>query len=170
MRYILSVVICFTVVQVQSAKLPQWFLDAFKAKGLDKKYVLTPYLKNDFLQADFNGDTAIDVAALIVEKGSERDGILLIHKKTNEHFIFGAGVSTLNGYDDYNWMLKWSLYKKDKTFETIYDKNTGEVLSEIELKLKHPALLLEGYETKEKPVNGVVYWNGSVYIWVPQAE
>jgi hypothetical protein len=153
-----------------SSKFPKWFMDAYEGKGLNKKYILTAYLKPAYLQADFNGDTAVDVAALIEEKGSNRKGILLIHNKTFKHHVFGAGIDCGNGSDDYEWLLRWSIYKSNKTYVTTVDKYTGKTIGDIEVKLKHPVLFLEGYESNKVPFNGIIYWNGITYVWIDQNE
>lgn len=58
---------------------PGWFHHSFKGKQLDKKFSITPFLKNGFLQADFNGDRLVDIAVLVTEKITGKKGILLLH-------------------------------------------------------------------------------------------
>ncbi|NEU06835.1 hypothetical protein GZH53_00785 [Flavihumibacter sp. R14] len=76
----------------QTARVPSWFTESFKSKGLEKKYKLQPFLTPQSLQADFNGDSNSDVAVLVVEKVSKKKGILIIHQITKDHFVFGAGT------------------------------------------------------------------------------
>lgn len=58
---------------------PGWFHHSFKGKQLNKKFSITPFLKNGFLQADFNGDRLVDIAVLVTEKITGKKGILLLH-------------------------------------------------------------------------------------------
>src|SRR5581483_5756762 len=80
------------IAQAQTNHLPSWFMNVYHKKGLDKKYALASFLKPSFQQADFNGDASPDIAVLMVDKQTKRRGILLIHNKTNDYFIFGTNI------------------------------------------------------------------------------
>lgn len=127
-----------------SQTLPTSFEDVFKSKGLDKKYTLNAFLKPSYLQADFNGDVESDVAVLVVDKTTKKKGILLIHGKTGEHFLFGAGTAIADS-DDFTWADKWSLYRKKTAYETQFDKKSGDIIGGKEIKLARPAILIEDY-------------------------
>jgi hypothetical protein len=55
-------ILALTAGHSQTATLSTWFFDAFKNKGLDKKYDIASFLKPSFLQVDFNSDATQDIA------------------------------------------------------------------------------------------------------------
>lgn len=154
----------------QTVTLPSWFLSTFKSKGLDLKYELGQFLKPSFFQADFNGDGSEDIAIIVIEKITKKKGILLIHCKTNDNYLFGAGTKFGNGSDNFKWADKWTLYKKKTASETQFDKTTGDILGGKEIKLTHPAILIENFEDGTAVAGGIIYWNGKKYIWIQQGE
>jgi hypothetical protein len=154
----------------QTPTLPTWFSDAIKSKGLDKKYDISSFLKPSFLQADFSGDATQDIAVLVIEKGTKRKGILLIHGRTREHFLFGAGTAFGSGDKDFKWADKWKLYTKKTAYETQFDKESGDILGSKEIKLVRPGIIIEDYEDGAALAGGIIYWNGKKYIWIHQGE
>jgi hypothetical protein len=172
MRTFLLIVFLFilTISYSQTATLPTWFSDTFKSKGLDRKYTMVSFLNPSFLQADFNGDAIPDVAALVVEKATKRKGILLVHGKTNEYFLFGAGTSFGNGDNDFKWADKWSLYNKKTASETQFDKASGDIIGGKTIRLVRPGILIEDYEDGAALAGGIIYWSGKKYIWIHQGE
>jgi hypothetical protein len=82
--------------------MPTWFQQSFKAKVLDKKFSLTPFLKNGLLEADFNGNKFNDIAVLVTERKTKNKGLLLLHQQ-DSYFVFGAGTKIGSGSDNFNW-------------------------------------------------------------------
>lgn len=142
----------------------------FKNKGLDKKYVIAPFLEPAFLQADFNGDSTPDIAVLVTEKATKRRGILLIHGGTNEYFLFGAGTSLGSAGKDFKWADKWTLYTKKTAMKTQFDKKSGDIIGGKTLKLVRPGILIQDLEDGAALSGGIIYWNGTKYIWIHQGE
>ena len=159
-----------TVGHSQTVAIPTWFSDTFKSKGFDKKYSISSFLKPSFLQADFNGDATQDIAVLVIEKTTKRKGILLIHGKTSEHFLFGAGTNFGSGDNDFKWADKWFLYTKKTAQETQFDKESGDIIGGKTVKLARPGILIEDYEDGYALAGGIIYWNGKKYIWIHQGE
>ena len=137
---------------------------------MHKKFDFDYSLKPACLRSDFNGDSIQDMAVFVIEKKSKKKGILLIHGKTNEHFIFGAGTEFGNGSDDFNWADKWKLYKKKTANETKFDKESGDTIGGRKVKLKRPAILIENFEDGALTAGGLIYWNGEKYVWIHQGE
>ncbi len=154
----------------QTATLPNWFSDIFKSKGLDKKYVIATFLKPFYLQADFNGDATQDIAILVLDKATRKKGILLIHGKTNEQFVFGAGTAFDKGGKDFKWANKWKLYTKKTAFEIQFDEESGDIIGGKEIKLARPGILIEDYEDGAALAGGIIYWNGNKYVWIHEGE
>lgn len=172
MRPFLLAILLLTFVagQSQNTTLPTWFSDAFKNKGLDKKYTVTSFLKPSFLLADFNGDSRQDIAILVIEKATKKKGILLIHGASNEHFVFGAGTSFGSGDNDFKWADKWTLYNKKTATETQFDKDSGDIIGGKTVNLARPGILIEDYEDGAALAGGIIYWDDKKYIWIHQGE
>jgi hypothetical protein len=171
-RLILLVLLITTShLHAQQRTLPTWFTQSFIQNKLNEKYELKSYLKPTFLEADFNGDGAKDVATIVTEKKTRKGGILLIHGNTNQWFVFGAGTNFGNGSTDFfNWMKRWKVYRNKVVEETTFDKNDDITGSRV-VKLKRPGievLMLEAID-EPSPV-AVIYWNGKKYIWIHEGE
>ncbi len=168
MKY-LPLLLIFLSIQANAQTLPSWFKKAFIEKGLDKKYMINKRLKPPFLEADFNADKEQDIAVFVTDKHHKKKGILVIHGKTNEYYVFGAGKK-LDDSDDFNWIDKWSVYKQKTAQETQFDKESGDIIGGKEIKLSHHAILIEAYDDGGFVAGGIIYWNGKKYIWIHQGE
>jgi len=103
-RIILGLLFVNLSLSANANPLPSWFMSAFKGMQLDRKYELNSHLSPNYMEADFNGDDVKD-AALVIERKSRKGEIFVIHGKSNQHFVFGAGVNFGNGSDDFfNWL------------------------------------------------------------------
>jgi hypothetical protein len=169
-KLLLICLVIITDIHSQTNILPTWFSDAFRSNGLDKKYIIASYLKPAYLKADFNSDGIVDIAALITEKGTNKKGIVVIHGKTNQYFVFGGGTSFNAGGNDFKWADKWSLYRKNTASETQFDKEKGDIIGGKTVKLKRPSILVEDYEDGAALAGGIIYWDGTKYIWIHQGE
>jgi hypothetical protein len=160
----------FAAAYSQTTTIPTWFQDSFKRKGLDKKYTISTFLQPSFLQADFNSDATQDIAVTVTEKTTNRKGILLIHNRTDAHFLFGAGISFGSGGNDFTWADKWMLYQKKTAQETRFDKTSGDITGSKTRQLAHPGILIENHEDGAPLAGGIIYWNGKTYSWIHQGE
>lgn len=158
------------VVQSQTNSFPSWASDLFRQKRLDKKYIVASFIKPSYLQADFNGDNNKDIVVLITEKQTKKKGLLLIHSKTNECFILGAGTRFGNGGDNFQWADKWSVYNKKMASDTQFDPKTGDIKGGKKVKLLRPGILVEDYEDGAALAGMIIYWNGKKYIEIHQGE
>lgn len=154
----------------QAKPYPGWVMDSLKSKGLDKKYELNAFLKPGWLQDDFNGDGAPDIALLIVEKATHKKGILLLTGKNSDFYVFGAGSKFGDGSDDFSWAGKWYVYKKKTAYETQFDKKNGDILGGKQIKLTHPCISIASVEDGAEISGGLIYWTGKKYRWIHQGE
>lgn len=156
----------------QKTTLSQPFMDTFKGQGLDKRYSLEGSLKPSYLQADLNGDGVEDIVVTVIERSSKKKGVLIIHGKTGEYFVFGAGNAgnATEAGDDFSWADKWALYKKKTAYETLFDKSSGDIKGSREVKLVRVAVLIEHYEDGASISGGIIYWSGKKYRWIHQGE
>jgi hypothetical protein len=94
--------------------LPMWVWEVYQSKGLDKKYTISYHLNPFYQRGDFDGDKIQDIAVSIKNKTSNKYGIMIIHKKTKQIFVLGAGKAIGNGGDNFDWMDAWNVYDKGK--------------------------------------------------------
>jgi len=154
---------------LKAQQLPGWFITAFKAHKLDIKYSMTPFLKPAFLTADFNGDKIPDIAVLVTEIKSKKKGVLLMHGKTCQYFVFGAGVKFGNGGTDFSWLKQWSVYKDRVVYQMQFDKD-GAMSGSKKVNLARRGLLVTDLEDGEPNSGGIIYWTGNTYTWIHQGE
>jgi hypothetical protein len=166
---LITFLLTFKVSSSRQPSLPTWFQTAFKTKGLDKKYLITRFITNGVLQADFNGDKLNDIAILVTEKATKKRGILLVHKQNNQYFLFGAGTKFGSGSDNFKWAKGWKIYSEKTATETQFDKDDN-IVGGKEIKLKRPAIQIWAVEDGEPITGGVIYWTGQKYIWIHQGE
>lgn len=154
----------------QITPLPDWFTTTYREKELDKKYGMASFHLPAFVQEDLNGDGVKDVAVLVIERATQKQGILVMHGNTHEVFVFGAGTNFGRGYDDFKWMSEWKIYSKKKAVETVLDKESGDMIGTQDVKLERPGILAGNYENGKLENGGIIYWNGQQYIWIQQGE
>jgi hypothetical protein len=147
-----------------------WYQKIINEKGLDKKFQFTEHLKPSTLEADFNGDGSNGIAIGITEKSTNRKGIIIIHSKTNDYFVLGAGTDFGNGGNDFNWIDKWSVYTDKIASETEIDEESGDILGSRDVTLTNPAILALKYEDGAPWSGGVIYYKDKKYNWVHQGE
>jgi hypothetical protein len=136
-------------------EIPELIDTAIANGSLAKKYELSYRLNPFYLHGDFDGDSKIDVAALVKEHSTGKIGIAIIHGTTGKVTILGAGTAIGNGGDDFEWMDSWEIYAKDHA-------TTGTSVP----KLRGDALLV----SKSESASALIYWNGKRYVWLQQGD
>lgn len=171
MRTLLSItfLLTFKVASSQQLTLPTWFQTAFKARGLDKKFSITPFIKTGILQADYNGDKLKDIAVLVTEKATKKRGVLLIHNQSHQYFLFGAGTKFGSGSDNFRWAKGWKVYSEKTATETQFDKDDN-IIGGKEVQLKQAGIAIWAIEDGVPIAGGIIYWTGRKYIWIHQGE
>ena len=110
-----------------------------------------------YLRAEFDGDGMTDVAILVVEKKTGRDGIAVIHTGDAHVSLLGAGQALGNGGDDFSWMDAWSVRaapKQGNVFEDPLPEFTGEVL----------------YVEKSESASAYIGWTGERFEWYQSGD
>lgn len=146
-------------------RLPEWFIKDNPLNGLELKdnYIFDNRMNPLYLEADFNGDGIFDIAIPIKNKTNESLGFAIIHGKTNEIFIIGAGTKIKNALsDNLDYVDIWKINRK-KINEPGLEENTGTE-EKGELILKNPSMQIE----KSELGGGQIYWNGKEYAYFHQ--
>jgi len=163
MKRFITLILVLTSVTSWSQTLPSWAAEKFKAYS--GKYVLSSYVKPQFLEADLSGDKKPDVAIVIERRVDKKKGILILFASTDKAFIAGAGDKFGKGGDDFEWANTWSIFKEKTTFETTFKPN-GDVDSAKEVKLERPGIEIK----EEEGAGGIIYFNGKEFIWIHQGD
>ena len=145
-------------------RLPEWFIGAEIAHELmiEEKYRIDNRLNPMYLEEDFNGDGYYDIALPVIEISSEKAGFAIIHGKSNQIFIVGAG-SLIEGLesDDLSYINIWRI---DRDLDDI---PRDEQLETDELPLKYMFNL--GIEILKSEVGGgLIYWTVKGYTYLHQ--
>lgn len=144
--------------QEQQMNIPASIIRAFEAKKLNQLYDFSFRLNPMYLRGDFDGDQKMDIAILVQDKKTKKNGIAIWHAKDNTVHILGAGKQVGNGGNDFTWMDVWSVYPKGRVYRGVGEKTAPRLLGE--------ALLVQ----KSESASGLIYWNGQKYVWYQQGD
>ncbi len=127
---------------VFETNLPDEVHDFYKQK-IENEYSLRTDVNPFYLKGDFDGDKKLDYAINVVERKTNKTGIVIYHTGTGKYFILGAG-KPFNGRhpgDDFSMMDAW--------------KVTADKDKKIDMILK----------IKTESSSGLIYWTGQEYKW-----
>jgi hypothetical protein len=143
---------------VFESNLPDELNHFYSQEIIKNAYSIRMDLNPFFLKGDFDGDKKQDYALSIVERKTNKKGILICHTGTNRHYIIAAGKPLNNGSDDYNWMDAWKVYPHKNV-----EMGVGE---EEKITLTGEAILAMKLESG----SGLIYWTGKNYKWYQQSD
>ncbi len=109
---------------------------------------LNPYYQRGLLDEDAIPDEVVQ----IVEKHTGRRGIAIVRGCDSTVRVLGAGTPFGNGGDDFRWLWVWRI-ESARTYPGI-QSTAREVL------------LVE----KPESAGGVIWWNGSTYVWTQAGD
>lgn len=145
--------------------LPDWAFEVFRKQAVSQTHILSDYVNPFYFETDFNGDYSLDIAILVEEKNSGLKGILILHGKTNQYFILGAGHTFDNRIDDFSWIDVWRIYRHKKAHELTYT-DTGDIEGSREFDLPYTGIEIIALEAS----SGLIYWNGKQYLWAQMSD
>jgi len=135
---------------VYQSNLPEEIYHFYDQANIRAIYAIRTDLNPFYLRGDFDGDKKHDYALSIVDRKTNKKGILMCHTGTKTHYIIGAGKSLSDGKggDDYYWMEAWKVY---------VNKDVGIGAGETtKITLKGEGILA----TKLESASGIIYWTG----------
>ena len=147
-------------------KLPDWLFDQnIISKGkINNRYQVDLRLKPIYIKEDFNGDNFKDIAFPIKEISSGKMGFVIIHGKTDEINIIGAGKMIKKALgDDMDYIDIWEISKEKEVTGTDEDEN-GDLIETPVIFLKFPSIRIE----KSELGGGLIFWNGTEYEYLHQ--
>ena len=130
-----------------TTNLPRWAYTVLRDGGYLQRYELFLQLNPFFQSGLFDGDSLVDVAVQITDRNSGKRGIALIHRGDKSVHVLGVGTAFGNGGDDFSWIWQWSTEDRD--------------ILQDSLAIGRQAL----YVGKGDSAGGMIWWNGSMYVW-----
>ena len=117
-----------------------------------------------YLKEDFNGDKIADIALPIKDSKSGKVGFAIIHGKTKDIYIIGAGKMIKNAIsDDMGYIDIWNIDREKEVVGTVEDEN-GDLIDTPTIFLKSPSIKIE----KSELGGGLIFWNGDEYQYLHQ--
>lgn len=137
----------------EQQNLPPWAQQLFGEPSFTSRYSLTTRINPFFLHGDFNGDGKLDLAALIVQKTTGKEGIGIAHAGSANILVVGAGTRLGNGGDDFAWLDAWSVRVKQPVQPGASGKQRPLLFGDT--------LLVQKLEA----ASASIYWDGKSYRW-----
>ena len=88
---------------VPQAQLPSWAEQMWLTLSHSSNLQLSTRLNPCLWRGDFNGDGRADLALLVTQMGSKKEGIAFL-LQGSKPLVVGAGTDFGNGGDDFSWM------------------------------------------------------------------
>lgn len=145
-------------------RLPFWFSSQLEDLDLKGQYYVHEQMNPMYLEADFNGGGALDIAVFIYEATSKKEGILIYHGENGDLHVLGAG-KLFNGRCDLASIEIWKLYRKKTAGKTVFAENGDIEGSEI-VTLSNIAIEVSRSESS----SNLILWDGSKYVWIHTGE
>ncbi|HEU4814796.1 hypothetical protein [Janthinobacterium sp.] len=139
------------------AQLPVWAtqqLDSLaKREAIEVSARVNPFV----LHGDFDGDGKGDLAILIKNKDSKKEGIVFLFRQKTAPVIVGAGHVLSNGGDDFAWLEVWQVEDKGSLQRSYHEKS---------LRLKTDGIVV----AKEGSASALIYIKGGKAVWQQQGD
>jgi hypothetical protein len=135
---------------VFDSSLPDDLYSFYHKSKIETDFKINGDMNPFYLRGDFDGDKKLDYALAIIEKKSNKKGILIYHPTTKKYFFVGAGTSIPNGHgDDYQWMDSWEVTSRETVKNLICE-----------------SILVQKLESS----SGLIYWDGKEYKWQQEGD
>ncbi len=134
-----------------AGEFPYWaekaWTEAEKRGSLQISRRLNPFV----WRGDFNGDGRADIAVLVVDPRSHKEGIAFLFQR-GRTVVVGAGNEFGNGGDNFSWIDVWHVEDKG----TSHGKYTGKSVT-----LRVDGLMV----AKESSASALIYFHNGKLIW-----
>ncbi|MCC7708306.1 hypothetical protein [Janthinobacterium sp. GW460W] len=139
------------------AQLPVWAtqqLDSLaKREAIEVNARVNPFV----LRGDFDGDGKGDLAILIKNKDSKKEGIVFLFRQKTAPLIVGAGHALSSGGDDFAWLEVWQVEDKGSRQHSYHEKS---------LSLKTDGIVV----AKEGSASALIYIKSGKAAWQQQGD
>jgi hypothetical protein len=139
------------------AQLPAWAtqqLDSLaKREAIEVSARMNPFV----LRGDFDGDGKGDLAVLVKNKDSKKEGIVFLFRQKTAPLVVGAGHALSSGGDDFAWLEVWQVEDKGSLQHSYHEKS---------LRLKTDGIVV----AKEGSASALIYIKGGKAFWQQQGD
>ncbi|MGV7225170.1 MAG: hypothetical protein ACQ9MH_27090 [Nitrospinales bacterium] len=114
-----------------------------------------------YLQADFDGNGLVDLALIIKDSKTGKQGILIIHSETKNCYQIGGGINFGNGGDNWTWMDVWKIYAHKTAEKTIFSSD-NDIVEKETVRIQNTGIQVASSEGTAN----LITWDGNKYIWI----
>lgn len=141
--------------------LPSSLMFGINDLKIEKDLVLDNRMNPFYLETDLNGDEKLDIAFCVLEKSTNKKGILIIHGGNSETHLIGAGKEFAHVGDDLKFIEIWKVYRERTVGLTEFAEN-GDILGSKDIKIDNDAILV----AKSESSSNLIAWKIDKYIWL----
>jgi hypothetical protein len=141
--------------------IPSWITPKIEKLKTSNNLVICNAINPFYLEGDFNGDNNLDIAFFVYEKESKKKGILIIHGKSFQTYVLGAGNEFGNGGKNFSWMQVWKLYREKNVSETIFNDD-DEITGSKVITINNIAIEVAPSEG----ASNIIVWSKDKYTWI----
>lgn len=139
------------------AQLPVWATQQLDSLARREPIEVNARLNPFVLRGDFDGDGKGDLAVLIRNKDSKKEGIVFLFRQKSAPLIVGAGHALSNGGDDFAWLEVWQVEDKGSLQHSYHEKS---------IKLKTDGIVV----AREGSASALIYIKGGKAVWQQQGD
>ena len=139
------------------AQLPVWATQQLDGLARREAIAVNARMNPFVLRGDFDGDGKGDLAVLIKNKDSKKEGIVFLFRQKSAPLVVGAGHALSNGGDDFAWLEVWQVEDKGTLQHSYHEKS---------LKLKADGIVV----AKEGSASALIYIRNGKAVWQQQGD
>ncbi len=141
--------------------LPDWLMFSTEQIKPERAVCVDGGLNPFYLEADFNGDSSLDIALFVKEKTTNKKGILIIHGQSFKTYLIGAGESFAHVGDDFKFLEIWKIYRENDVALTVFSDD-GDIAGNKMIKIDLPAIMVASSESS----SNLIIWEKNKYVWL----
>jgi len=146
---------------VQIENVPNEILEQVEKGPLANSYVIDGSINPFYLRGDFDGDNRPDFAFRVKSKAGSTSGIAIWLSSLRNFIVLGAGVPfKVSGASVTNldFLNTWQVFGKATVERGVESGPPPRLAGDA---------ILAG---KSESANGLIYWNGKVFVWYQQGD
>ena len=121
---------------------------------------------------DLDGDKKNEIIEIVQSTRNKKSGLRIIFGSGKQTQYFGMGKNVLNqGFNEFDWVGIFKKVPKGEIYANNVDEETGDILSENEIKEKDKIRLINDgifIHAEESCGGGIIYWENGKFNWIQQ--
>ena len=138
-------------------QLPNWAETQLKDLSQKESLVVNSRINPFVWRGDFLGTGKGDLAVLVKDSKSKKEGIVFLSHGKAKPVIVGAGHMLGNGGDDFSWLEIWYVEDKGSVQPSYHEKS---------VKLKNDGIIV----AKEGSASALIYLKSGKAFWQQQGD